>query len=407
LSSSVHRRLAAGVVAALCACQALAEAVPSSNALALRQAVEAAWQHRVAAHASQDRLRRAQASGLAARGWLPDPPALEVSQRSDRWHANHGAQEREIGLTLPLWLPGQRSARIAAAEAELAWAQASEAADKLKLAGEVRERAWELSAAQAQLRQAEIQAEVLRALAGDGMRRVKAGELARTEQLDLHAEALAAEAAVHEARARFAAAQAQWSALTGQPAWPDAPEAPQDAPASAHPALKAAELAVQRASRALDDAQRSSREAPELALGLRRDRAERSEPRQSSVVLGLRWAFGTDARNEPRLAAALGELEAARAEALTLQQQLNAERAAAGAALAAAQAQLAAARQRADLLQQRAALFDAAGKAGEAGLPERLRARAAAAQSVAAVAQQQAAVGLARARLHQAMGVFP
>lgn len=394
-------------MAALCACQALAQADPSPNTVALRQAVEAAWQHRVAAHASQDRLRRAHASGLAARSWLPDAPALEVSQRSDRWHANHGAQEREIGITLPLWLPGQRGARIAAAEAELAWAQASEAADRLKVAGEVRERAWELSTAHALLRLADIQAEALKALAGDGIRRVRAGEIARTDQLDLHAEALTAEAAVHEARARFAAAQVQWTALTGQAALPDAAEAPQDAPASAHPALKAAELAVLRASRALDDVQRSSREAPELGLGLRRDRADRNEPRQSSVVIGLRWAFGTDARNEPRRAAALGELEAARAEALTLQQQLNADRASAAATLAATEAQLAAARQRADLLQQRAALIDAAGKAGEAALPERLRARAAAAQSVAAVAQQQAAVGLARARLHQAMGVLP
>ena len=394
-------------MAALCACQTLAQSEPSSNAVALRQAVEAAWQHRLAAHASQDRLRRAHASGLAARSWLPDAPALEVSQRSDRWHAKRGTQEREIGITLPLWMPGQRGARIAAADADLAWAEASEAADKLKLAGEVRERAWEVSAARALLRQADIQAEALKALADDAARRVKAGELARADQLDLHAEALAAQAQVHEARARFAAAQAQWTALTGQPALPDPAEAPQDAPATAHPALSAAELAVQRASRALDDVQRSSREAPELGLGLRRDQAERNEPRQTSVVIGLRWSFGTDARNEPRRAVALGELEAARAEALTLQQQLNAERAAAAAALAAAEAQLAAARQRADLLRQREALVDAAFKAGEAGLPERLRARAAAAQSVAAVAQQQAAVGLARARLHQAMGVLP
>ena len=394
-------------MAALCACTALAQSGPLSNAIALRQALEAAWQHRLAAHASQDRLRRAHASGIAARSWLPDAPALEVSQRSDRWHANRGTQENDIGIRMPLWLPGQRDARIAVAEAERAWAEASETADKLKLAGEVRERAWELSAARALLREADIQADAMKALADDAARRVKAGELARAEQLDVRAEALAAQSKVHEARAKVAAAQAQWTALTGQPAVPDPAEASQDAPAAAHPALRVAELAVRRASRALDDVHRSSRDAPELGLGLRRDRADRIEALKTSVVIGLRWSFGTDARNEPRLAAALGDLEAARADALALQQQMNAERAAAAAALAAAQAQSAAAKERADFLRQRAALVDAAFKAGEAGLPERLRARVAAAQSSAAVAQQQAAVGLAQARLHQATGILP
>lgn len=406
MSSIVHLRIAAAVLGALCACATSAQSGNSSNP-ALRQAVEAAWQHRLAASASRDRVRRAQASQLAARSWLPDPPALEVSSRTDRWHANHGAQENEFGLRLPLWLPGQRAARIAAAEAELAWADATLAADKLKLAGEVRERAWELAAARAAQRQAELQAELLQALAGDTARRVKAGELARAELLDLQAEALAAQAQVQEARARVSAAQAQWAALTGQPAVPVATEALQDALPAAHPALRVAELAVERAARALADVQRSASDPPEFGIGLRRDRAGRNEARQSSVVLGLRWAFGTDARNEPRRAAALGELDAARTEASNLQQQLDAERAAAAAALAAAEAQLASSRQRADLLQQRALLVDAAAKAGEAGLPERLRARAAADQATEAVAQQQAAVGLARARLNQAAGVLP
>ncbi|HEV8312606.1 MAG TPA: TolC family protein [Burkholderiaceae bacterium] len=394
----------------LCACAALAQPAPSFNNPTLAQAVEAAWQHRKAAQAAQDRLRRAGASGLAARSWLPDAPALELSVRSDRWHANEGVQEREAGIRLPLWLPGQRDARIAAADADVAWAEATVAADRLKLAGEVRERAWELAAAQGLQRQAEEQVQSLKALADDVARRVKAGDLARADLLEALAESLAADGQLHEARSRLAAAQAQWSALTGQVALPD-PAEPARAAAvdgiAAHPALKLAELGVERARRALEVTQRSTREAPELGIGLRQDRADRGQPLQNSVALSLRWTFGTDARNEPLRAAAFGELEAARAESLALRQQLAGEQAAASAALDAARAQLASTTQRADVLQQRAALVDAAFNAGEVGLPALLRARSAAAHAVTAVTLQQAALGLALARLHQALGLLP
>jgi outer membrane protein TolC len=407
LASFIHLRLAAGVVLAFCAWPTFAQSVHASQTTTLRDAVESAWQHRLSSNASQDRIRRARAAGVAAASWFADAPALELSSRSDRWASNQGTREREVGIRLPLWLPGQRQARIAAADAELSWAQATQAADKLKLAGEVRERAWEVHAARASLEQAEAQARSTKALAQDASRRQKAGEIASTEMLELQAEALSAEGQVHEARAKLASAQAQWSALTGQgtAVVPDEPLHHVAPPT--HPALRAAELMVERAARSLDDVRRSLREPPELGVGLRYDRGERQQPVQASVVIGLRWPFATDARNEPRLAAAQGELDAALAEAATLAQQVAAERNSAAAALLAAEAQLTAARQRSELLQRRAASVSSAFKAGEAGLPEEIRASADAVLAAAAAAQQQAVFGLARARVNQSLGILP
>jgi len=62
---------------------------------------------------------------------------------------------------------------------------------------------------------------------------------------------------------------------------------------------------------------------------------------------------------------------------------------------------------RAQLLRERAALIDKSFRAGEAPLPELLRANAAAAQADVAAAAQRAALGLARARLNQVNGQLP
>ena len=81
--------------------------------------------------------------------------------------------------------------------------------------------------------------------------------------------------------------------------------------------------------------------------------------------------------------------------------------AAARASLQSAQTQHDAETARARLLRERAALIDTSFRAGETPLPDLLRALAAAAQADSAVARQTAALGLARARLHQALGLLP
>jgi cobalt-zinc-cadmium efflux system outer membrane protein len=127
----------------------------------------------------------------------------------------------------------------------------------------------------------------------------------------------------------------------------------------------------------------------------------------NSLQLGLRWPIGSAARNAPLEAAALGELERARAVQLRTRDQLTAELAISRSALAQAQQRAAAEQRREALLRERAALIDRSFRAGETPLPELLRALAAAAQAASAAARQQAALGLAQARVQQALGWLP
>lgn len=387
---------------------AAAAAAPVSLAVAL----DAAWQRAVAARETEGQRRRADADRSAAGSMWAAPPALELSHRNDRWQRNAGNRETEIGIAVPLWLPGQRAARVAAADAALSQAGAAERAARLRLAGELREAAWSLSVLSAEAAQGDAQAAALAQVLADVERRVHAGDLARADALAAEAELLAAQAQQAEAHQRVQAARTRWKLLTGMTAMPDvgSPGAATDpavAPHAAHPELEHARQTTEQARKHLALVRQSRRDAPELTLGVRQDVPGRAEPTQNSLVVGLRLPFGTDHRNRPLEAAALSDLDIAQTTEQRLSERLEAEQAAAREAVRSAQVQADAETARAKLLRERATLIDKSFRAGETPLPDLLRALGAAAQADSTAARQTAALGLARARLQQALGLLP
>lgn len=390
-------------------------ALPSLSGLAtgsvtLLAALDAAWQRAVAARESEGQRRRAEADRAVAGSFWAAPPSLELSHRNDRLHRNAGSRETEVGVAVPLWLPGQRAARAGTADAAAAQALAAEQVARLRLAGELREAAWQIAAAQAELAQADTQTQGLKQLADDVERRVRAGELARADALASQAEQLAAAALQSEVRQRLQAARARWTLLTGLAAVPDLTAVTNDvAPGSTapHPELRLASQSTELARQRVELMRRSRRDAPELTVGVRQDVPGRAEASQGSLVVGLRLPFGTDDRNRPLEAAALSELDVAQTHEQRLRERVDSEIAAARDALRSAQAQLDAETARGRLLRERAALIDKSFRAGETPLPDLLRALAGAAQADSAAARQTAALGLARTRLQQTLGLLP
>ena len=396
---------------------------PASATITLRMALDAAWHRAVAARESAGSRRLADADRAAAASPWAAPPSLTLSHRSDRLQANAGKRETEVGLSIPLWLPGQRTARGATADAAAAHALAAEQAARLRIAGDLRAAAWQIAALQAELDQTDAQVQALQQLAGDVERRVRAGDLARADALVAQAEHLAASALQLDVRQRLDAARTHWAQLTGldqTPALPaatstgtgtntdaDADAAPPAAAVALHPDLQLASQSVDLARKRLALLRQSGRDAPELSVGVRQDVPGRAEASQGSVVVGLRLPFGTDDRNRPLEAAALAELDVAHTHAQRLRERVDSDIAAARDALRSTQAQLAAETGRARLLRERAVLIDKSFRAGETALPDLLRALAAAAQADSAAARQTAALGLARARLQQTLGLLP
>jgi outer membrane protein TolC len=384
--------------------------IPRST-VTLRAALDAAWQRALVARESDGQRRRAAADRAAAGSLWVAPPSLAMNYRDDRLQANTGMREAEIGVAVPLWLPGQRAARANTADAAAAQVLAAEQVARLRLAGELREAAWQHAGLLAEAVQAESQARSLRQLAGDVERRARAGDLARADVLAAQAEHLAAAAQQSDVGQRLQAASARWTLLTGQAAAPDLRElASADAAtawAANHPEVQLATQSTELARRRIELMRQSRRDAPELFMGLKQDVPNRNEASQGSLFVGLRLPFGTDDRNRPLEAAALTELDVAETHEQRLRERVDSDIATARDAQRSSEAQLDAETARARLLGERAALIDKSFRAGETPLPDLLRALAAAAQADSAVARQTASLGLARARLQQALGLLP
>lgn len=403
------------LAASALSCAAQAQAVTTTPALAasrpsLAQAVAAAWLRSAEATQAQGQHRQARADQAVAASWLAAPPALQLSQREGRGNATNGQRETDVGVALPLWRVGARATAGQAAQAELDWSMAAEQAARLQVAGQVREALGQLGGLEAEQRLAALQSQLLARLSEDVDRRVKAGDLAPADAMAARAEWLSSQGQEAEAQQKLRSQQAQWQLLTGL-AVPAQDPTPAMAAAfdlsEAHPELQLAARAVERAQRKLALAQAQRAEGPELGVSLRQERPGQGNPAQTSVGVALRLPFGTATHAQPRIAAALSEVDMALTQQQRTRDRLAAELELARSQLQGAQAQARLEAQRATLLRERATHIDRAFQAGESPLPELLRALGAAAQAETASERQQALLNLAQARLQQAQGILP
>lgn len=140
------RAVLAGVALAaqLALAQPVAGAAPAAGAT-LAEAVEAAWQRSAQSAQAAGQARQAQAAHTAAAARWAAPPALEASYLGNRQRGTATVRETELGVAVPLWLPGQRVARLGAAQVQGEVAAAARAAARLRVAAQVREAWWEIA----------------------------------------------------------------------------------------------------------------------------------------------------------------------------------------------------------------------------------------------------------------------
>lgn len=380
--------------------EAAASALPAAtpplmSALTLKTAFEAAWQRQPEASSLPARRDAATARRALAESWTADAPALTLASKTGQFSGSaQGTREYEIGVSAPLWLPGERSRSGALAEAEAEALAAHTQAARLRTAGAVREAYWAWQRACVEQGLAGERLANTQRLAASVVRRVQAGDLARADQHQADAAVAAAEQAQAEATGALAGAALQLDALIGPPpgtgapaadtmacaAMPDtatrtepAPTAVLSEPGEQHPALAALLARASVARRAAELARSQSRANPELTLATTRGRGSSAEPYQQTVTLALRLPFGSATRQQSTTATA--EAEALEAEQLLAQERarLRAELAAARQRVEAARAGLAAAERRAHLARETLGFFDKSFRLGETDLPTRLR----------------------------------
>jgi cobalt-zinc-cadmium efflux system outer membrane protein len=373
----------------------------------MRDALESAWSRQPAQQAQADRLAEIEGRRTAANALTPEPAALSIGQRTDRPGSNAGRREWELEVAAPLWLAGQRYRQRAVVEAESETYGATQALGKWRLAGEVREAWWQARLAEAERDVAKQRLESATALADDVARRVSAGDLARVDANRARAGAQAAQIAHGEADARAFRLLQQFAALTGLAALPSEGEQPATLPAQIHPQHIAARQQAALAQKRVDYAGVTRREPPELSVALTRERSTFEERFGNSIMLRLKVPFATDARNQPRLAAAAASQ--AEADAALLLESSSIEAGIAGARREFEQAQTTVllSESRFELARDTHQLLDRAFKLGELDLPARLLAEAERYEAERNLSRARLEAGHAISNLNQALGLLP
>lgn len=380
------------------------------HAQSLAGALDAAWARHPQAAAFAARNDEARARAEIATGFTPGPPALSLSSLNDRLNRNRGKQEWEAEMAVPLWLPGQQTAREAEAESALAEVAARRAALRLLIAGEVREAWWTLAAARNTRDLTKRRAATARALEADVLRRYKAGDLARIDANLAQGERLAAEAEAIEAEAALLAAEQVWRNLVGTAAPATLAAESETAarePTEDHPQLAAVAAAARAARSKLRVAEETRRDAPEFAVRVVRERGDFSEPYANTVGVKLTIPFSSGPRVRQENAAARAEATQADAELALARHKLQFDVDKARRDAAAAERQLAMARERRALAADNLRLAEKSFALGEADLVTLLRLRAGAFEAEAFHDRQQVAHAAAQSRLKQTLGVLP
>lgn len=391
----------------------------AQDPLTLHGAFEAAWARQPEAQTLAARRDAARAQAQAARLVTPEPVVMELSTKTDRLSRNLGTREYEVGVAIPLWLPGQRDRSQALADAEGRAVESRTTAAQLRIAATVREAWWSWQRAHAELEAVRGQLENVRRIAADVGKRLKAGELARADQHQADAAVAAAEGAVAQADGALTVALQHLRSLTAMPAVgltrsipiQAEPEPPTQATPMAEMDTHAELLALKDRAAVAEGltalAATQSRASPELTIAATRDRGAYGESYNQTFTVGVRIPFGAGPRHDARVASA-------RAEAVELQAQMVLERArlageceAARARADAARTQLVAAERRAQLVLESRGFFDKSFRLGETDLPTRLRIESEAADAWRQAAHARIELAVAISAWRQALGLLP
>ena len=389
----------------------------ASRSFTLRMVFEQAWALQPEARSIALRREAAHAVRLTATRWTAEPAALTLQSTTGGPGANNGSRDYEVGLAIPLWLPGERARKGALGEAEQQAVESRLGAAQLKLAASVRDTWWSYQRAQGELGLTQDRLGNAQKLAADVARRYRAGDLSKADQNQADGAVAQAQAAVAEALGQRDAASGALSAWLGGEGAPVTFEAGGAEPMVdalhatpnplAHPAVVdwLDQALVARRVAALVAVQ--TRANPELTLATARGRGQSSDAYQQTVTVGVRIPLGSGVRSQAKVAAAQADALDAEVRANVERARLMADIHGATVRLKASESQLVAITRQAELARETLAFVEKAFRLGEADLPTRLRVALEAVQAERQLARTRTDAAAAVSTLRQALGLLP
>lgn len=381
----------------------------SARAETLHDTFEKAWTSSPLGRTVEARRDEVAASQMVAGSFFPGAPKVSVSQRTDRWNNNLGKRESEIEVTVPLWLPGQKAARQALAEADGEENRHGISATRLAVAGELRAALWALYLARSEAETAAERLEAAAKLEADVARRVTVGDIARADLLLARQETASARAAVAEAQSRVLRSSQRYRVLTGGDHLPDNPQEPVllAGKGDIHPRLAAGQAIAERARAGMKLARESRRDAPSIGVQYRRDRDTSGAMPRDSVAFAVSIPLAGEVRNAPLIASANTALIQADAQYRRLVAEVEADVLDAEAQLASAGIRAEHALEREQAAAERLRLIRRSFELGETSLVELLRAQTQASEARIERRRSRVQLSAAHAGLNQARGITP
>jgi len=344
-----------------------------------------------------------------AKSLLPNAPAIGLLNQNDAITSHRGERQWEAEFEMPVWLPGQRAAREAIALDASAGLIDARATLRLQVAGMVRDALWDFSMMLHQATLAKSRHETSLALLNDVEKRVKAGDLPKTDIMLAQNETYQAETALLRAEAEVKHAQFRYKMLTGLNTFPASfNEAQSKAVLSdTHPALKDAASKLQVADDERNLIKVEKRENPSLLLNARSQRGAFDNQANESLGFKIRIPLDADVRSAPLLANA--EMNYAQHQAYAQHLRIMLENAFHEAEhnLEVTQAELAITTKQHANAQENLRLAKKAFALGETDLVNLLRVQASAYEAERAMKQRQIQLQWDTAHYNQAVGEMP
>jgi outer membrane protein TolC len=340
---------------------------------------------------------------------LPAAPSIGLLNRNDAITSNRGEREWESELELPVWLPGQRAAREALARDAASGLSDTKATLNLQVAGMVRNALWDIAMTTHQATLANSRHQTALGLLSDVEKRVKAGDLAKTDIMLAQNEAYQAETFLLRAEAEVKHAQYRYKLLTGLNTIPEAFTEQQVKTSldDNHPALRDASKKILVADDERNLIKVERRENPTVSISARTQRGVFDNQTNETLGLKLRIPFETEAQSAPLMANAEMNYAKNQAEAKHLRYALEGAFHEAEHNLQVTKAELAITTKQHANAQESLRLAKKAFALGETDLVNLLRVQASAYEAERAMKQRQIQLQWDTAHYNQAVGEMP
>ena len=182
--------------------------VGSAQAASLGEWVERLAQTQPEALRLEAQQTWSQAQTQQARRWFPQGGQWRIAHETDQMTGSQGIQNWEVGIGFSLWAWGQRQAQQDYAQFSQQGFELSQSLLKLDMAEVLREAAWNLRQAKAELEMAQREHQVWQQLTEGVSKAVRAGEKPQLDQKLAEQALLRSEANLAQTQAKLNQAQA-------------------------------------------------------------------------------------------------------------------------------------------------------------------------------------------------------